>query len=50
MPSDSYYDRIDEAEDKAKNERKRKLVERLNKLTLEEKVEFLMKEYINHQH
>jgi len=47
MPSDSQYDRMYEAEDKARAERKRKLIIELYSMTLEEKVDFLLKNYIN---
>lgn len=46
MPSDSYYDEMDRQEDEYKAERERNLCERMNSKTLEEKVDFLIEQYI----
>ena len=49
MPSDSYYERLDEAEDKATRERKTKLIEGLYEMTLEGKVNFLIERYLENK-
>jgi len=49
MPSDSFYERLDEAEDKVTRERKIKLIEGLYGMTLEEKVNFLIERYLENK-
>jgi len=53
MPTDSYmdeyYDSIYHAKNKRKNEVKRNLVDKFSKMSLEEKMNFLVNEYIKKQ-
>jgi len=46
MPIDSYYDRLDEAEDNRRFQYEKNLRERMESKTFEEKVDFLIEEYI----
>lgn len=49
MPTDSYYDKIDAYSDRLYKESKREIEEKYNKMTLEEKVEILIRDKISEE-